>query len=288
MRSSFAWHGRGRINSYDRELAGAPKSSPTSFVLPWDPHQRSYSTATCDPCWSDNIVTEYHINELITELKKSPYYGRRNISKAIWAIVLMMAITVVLFAVLERTLHSRIGGSITWRVVFSVALLVESVAAVWLLCAMSRFNLQRPARLKIVVKEVEARVFAPLKASIIISNLGAYIQIFFLWKVPNHTILYPQPEYTPTRFEPIKIQEMPLPEMIKPGEQKEDEREFHMANTQNLPTTKLALVGDSSPPPVNISPDRPFIIPTRDIQIQYSPESRAQDVQAIGREKHRH
>lgn len=278
------------MSAFDMELADAPKSSSTSYVLPWDSSAQNFSAAQCDPILSDNVITEYQLGQLIEELKKNPYYKKKKVSKGVWILFAIFLISVVLFIILEKAISITSDSSLSWRILLSLIIFFSFGLVLWHYCIVSRFNSRRTEKLKVALKQIESKDFAPLKASLVISNQGSYIQIFFLWKayrkveIKEHGFASSDFQQELGREEDLDPEKGPLKSALQ-GQ----DRTPNMVTTAELPSYhQPALLGDSSPPPVHNSPKvtaAAYIIPTRDIQIQYSPESRAQDVRDIARDK---
>lgn len=275
------------MNPFLYELSTAPPSSTTSYVLPWDSKISGFSTENCDPILSDCVVTEAHLAKLIEELKKNPYYCPKKVSKLMWFLMGLVVIIIGLFIIMERALSTKVHAALGWRLGFSLFLFVGLLILVFHFTSVYNFNQRRTEKLKDSLKKIEKTCFDSSKTSLIISNLGSYIQIFFLWKVPHRSSgqFSMEESKIKTHTELLEASD-PDPE-DRPLRKASHQSLQNLTNTIEMQVYQPAFQGDSSPPPVNCSPRKssPVVMITRDIQIHYSPESRAQEVKEIALDK---
>ena len=163
----------------EAELAKAPPSDQSRYVLKWNNDVKDFSTFGCDPTYSDGRVTQAHLSQLLDEMRRSQYYKFKKwnkVRKGTCAVIIPMIIAIGCLNLFGSGL-GLLGG------IISIVLFVLTIGA---LCFTWLYNKKqhqkRLADLRTIITNVNNILFLPMQARCQLSPYGTYITIWFDWK----------------------------------------------------------------------------------------------------------
>ena len=207
----------------------APPSDQFRYILKWDYGTNEYSTADCDPMYSDGHVTAAHLSQLLDAMRKSQYYkagGWNKVSIGSCAVVMLMFIVAVCLWVL-----------VLQREIAYIAIAFYELACC-VLCFYRHYdNKQHQKRLVdlgTITTNVNNILFLPMQAYCQLSPYGTYITIWFDWKSQQPPI---QPGQSFNQAPPMMVigdraqAYNPLP----PGMASQQYAQANPGTTENIP-----------------------------------------------------
>ena len=206
---------------FDIELRSAPVSSPSELIFPWNGCMNSYDVSAFTAHHTDSRITDVDVNNMINQLKRSPFYHRSIFDKQ----TLMISGGLFALFIVIIIVGGSVGGS-GGSVVMIIAVIALAGAIGYAIYRQSQMPKdmvrRREPELRKIVEQIQIQLFDAKDARIILSPYGSYLKLEFKWKTRNvnqqpQAAQGPQVVYQPV-YVPVAVQG-PQQRPIMPNQQ---------------------------------------------------------------------
>ena len=180
------------------ELQTAPQTSANEFVFPWNKYLGSYDLQSFGSSQTQGRVTDTDVNQLIDEMKRSPYYNTSIIDRTSIYVIGgggVLALILLVLMSMAPALRTVLGLAFAAVIIPLIGFMIYRASK------LPKDPQNRVPELRKIVEQIQVRTFDSKDVRLILSPYGSYLKLEFKWQIRGGgpaTAVMNQTQFLPT------------------------------------------------------------------------------------------